>query len=478
MPSADPPRSTRPRFAWRAETTSAPALLLQNSLFPVPRFIVTLVCCCAALATVPTAAQTEPDYERAPIHYSATTPNDAVTRLQARLKSGTVKLIGNEQAMLRTVLGELGVFPDTQTLVFSRTSFQRTRIRPDQPRALYFSDSVYVGWVPGGLVEVTAIDPQLGPVFYSLALPNARRSSPTINRAPDCLRCHGGTFVREIPGLFVRSVFPDAAGDPLLRHGTQVVDDETPFGQRWGGWYVTGYRGATPHRGNTVGSEIGDRLVFTPATSRPDELGAFFDATPYLKATSDMAALLVCEHQMAVQNSITHAAFAFRHIIAYQHGLQQAFKEPQTDEPAYDSVRSVLAGAVQEVVDRLLFYNAAVLPDGIVGDPAFRSALQRLAPRTQSGFALTDLQLTGRLFAQRCSYMIYSESFRELPLRLKQAILERLDAALVSRDPADRYSYLPADEKSRIREILMETHADARTHWSASRASIPGSIAL
>ena len=93
MPSADPPRSTRPRFARRGETTSAPARLLQNFLFHVPRFIVTLVCCCAALAPVPIAAQTEPDYERAPIHYSATTPNDAVTRLQARLKNGTVKLI-------------------------------------------------------------------------------------------------------------------------------------------------------------------------------------------------------------------------------------------------------------------------------------------------------------------------------------------------------------------------------------------------
>jgi len=173
-------------------------------------------------------------------------------------------------------------------------------------------------------------------------------------REPDCLRCHGGTFVREIPGLFVRSVFPDAAGDPLLRHGTQVVDDETPFDQTLG--RLVCHR--LPRR--DPASRQHGRL----RSRRPPRLHAlhlpagrtrcFFDATPYLKATSDMAALLVCEHRMAVQNSFTHAAFAVRRIIAYQHGLQQAFKEPQTDEPAYDSVRSVFAGAVQAVVDRLL----------------------------------------------------------------------------------------------------------------------------
>ena len=170
----------------------------------------------AALLPAPAGAQSEPDYERAPIRYSTATPDNAVTRLQARLAIGDLKLAGSELNQLRTILGELGVSPASQTLVFSRTSFQRTRIRPDHPRALYFSDSVYVGWVPGGLVEIIAIDPQLGPVFYSLALPGTRAAAPAIIRDQDCLRCHGGAFVREIPGLFVRSLFVDAAGDPQI----------------------------------------------------------------------------------------------------------------------------------------------------------------------------------------------------------------------------------------------------------------------
>ena len=410
-------------------------------------------------------AQSAPDYEHAPVSYSATVPRDAIMRLKLRLAKGDVALAGGELQMVQILLTELGVSADTQTLVFSRTSFQRSRIRPDQPRALYFSDSVYVGWVPGGLVEVTAIDPQLGPVFYTMELPGGRRGAPKIERDADCLRCHGGAFVREIPGVFVRSVFPDTNGDPLLRHGTQLVDDETPFEQRWGGWYVTGYRGATAHRGNAFAFEKGDQLVFAPALKRPDELSAFFDTTAYLKPTSDVVALLVFEHQMAVQNSLTHAGFAVRRMTTYQHGLQKTFKEPETDEPVYDSVKSVFASSAQDVVDRLLFRHAAPLPSGVTGHPDFVMNFARGAPRSAVGHALKDLQLSGRLFAQRCSYLIYSESFRALPATLKVRILDRLDSALRSRDPKDRYAYLPSDEKQRIRDILIETHPDAKARW-------------
>jgi hypothetical protein len=455
-----------PLFAERKQECTNPALLFE--FFPpsmlrhrIFAFVASMVC----LGSVLLRSQSAPGYEHPPVNYSATTPRDGIMRLKLRLAKGDVALAGGELQMVQTLLTELGVSADTQTLVFSRTSFQRSRIRPDQPRALYFSDSFYVGWVPGGLVEVTAIDPQLGPVFYTMELPGGRRGAPKIERDADCLRCHGGAFVREIPGVFVRSVFPDANGDPLLRHGTQLVDDETPFEQRWGGWYVTGYRGATAHRGNAFAFEKGDQLVFAPALKRPAELSAFFDTTAYLKPTSDVVALLVSEHQMAVQNSLTHAGFAARRMTTYQHGLQKTFMEPETDEPVYDSVKSVFASSAQDVVDRLLFLHAAPLPSGITGHPNFVKNFARGAPRSAGGHALKDLQLGERLFAQRCSYLIYSESFRALPETLKVRILDRLDSALRSRDPKDRYAYLPSDEKQRIRDILIETHPDAKARW-------------
>ena len=141
-------------------------------------------------------------------------------------------------------------------------------------------------------------------------------------------------------------------------------------------------------------------------------------------------------------------------------------------------LRHTLGGYCQESEVRyaaLLEESGTTCADA--GDPAFRSALQRHAPRTRSGLALTDLQLDGRLFAQRCSYLIYSEAFRELPVRLKHAILDRLDLALLSRDPTDRYAYLPADERARIREILIETHPDAGARWTKPATSAGGTDA-
>ena len=403
-------------------------------------------------------AQGEPDYEQPPVRYSATKPNDAIARLQQKIASGELAFAGGGREVLRTLLQTLEVPVESQLLVFSRTSLQRGRIRPERPRALYFSDSMYIGWVPGGLIEIAAIDPQLGPVFYSFAISRAAGGgAPDIQRDSDCLRCHGGTFVRDIPGVFARSVFPDANGEPLLRHGTLVVDDETPFAQRWGGWYVTGYHGTEPHRGNSRGSEVGEQLVFESEKARPDELSAYFETGDYLRATSDVVALLVFEHQLTMQNALTRAGMTCRKMIKYQHGLQKAFKEPLTDEPAYDSVKSVFASAVQDVVDRLLFRNAAPLPDGVKGDQAFQETFRRGGSPGPAGHSLRDLQLRDRLFEHRCSYMIHSESFRALPEILKVRVMDRLRAALQSRDPKDRYAYLPAEEKTRILEILTAT---------------------
>lgn len=416
-------------------------------------------------------AQSAPDYEQPPVSYSASQPNDAITRLQQRFAAGELAFAGSDRDILHAMLRELNVPIESQVLVFSKTSLQRGRIRPARPRALYFSDSVYVGWVPGGLIEIAAIDPQLGPVFYSFD-PRAAGGEPRgFVRDLDCLRCHGGTFVRGIPGVFARSLVPAASGEPLLRHGSEIVVDETPFAKRWGGWYVTGYTGAEDHQGNAFGAEIDDRLAFTLSPKRPMELSEFFDTSDYLAATSDVVALLVFEHQMDMQNSLTRAALNCRKMLAYQHSLQTHFNEPLTDEPAYDSVKSVFASSVEDVVDHLLFRDAAPLPAGVVGAEAFRRTFTESAPRSRAGHSLKDLQLRERIFAQRCSYLIYSETFRALPPQMKSRILERLGAVLGGDDPQGRYAYLETGEKQRIYEILSETHPDAKAQWRARTVS-------
>lgn len=422
----------------------------------------------SVLLAVHTHAQSVPDYEQPPIAYSKTPPQDSVTRLLARIAAKEVTLGGSDQEIVGAVLRELKVPVESQVVVYSRTSLQSGLIRPNHPRAIYFSDSTYVGWVPGGLVEIADIDPALGPVFYSLDPQDAREGRRTLERETSCLRCHGGTFVRDIPGVFARSLFTSATGEPLLRHGSEIVDDTTPFDRRWGGWYVTGYFGETPHRGNVFSSERDDQLVFTPSTTRPTELSEFFDTSRYLAGTSDVVALLVLEHQMAMQNSLTRAGHRSRRMLVYQQALQKAAKEPQTDEPTYDSVKSVFASATEDVLDHLLFRGAAPVPEEVKGTPAFRKVFKADARRSQGGDALKDLSLQTRLFANRCSFLIYSPSFTALPVPLKNRILDRLHAVLNGDDPKGRYAYLETDEKRRILEILVETHPEARLRFQRS----------
>src|SRR5262249_3554922 len=161
-----------------------------------------------------------------------TTPAaDPVARLQERIDRGEVKLTYDEDAQgyLRAVLGALGVAPETQALVFSKTSFQHTRIGPRAPRAVYFGDDVYVGCVRGGdVLEVSAVDPKLGATFYLLDQQPSEK--PKFVRQTDaCLQCHISGKTQEVPGHLVRSVFPDKRGFPVFGAGSFVTDHTRPL---------------------------------------------------------------------------------------------------------------------------------------------------------------------------------------------------------------------------------------------------------
>jgi hypothetical protein len=108
--------------------------------------------------------------------------------LQKRIEKGEVKLpFDPEHGFLTALLSELKVDTNSQMLVFSKTSFQRDRISPTRPRALYFNDEVYIGYVHGSpLMEITSVDPKLGAVFYTVA--QQRDSIPKFTRTDQCPR--------------------------------------------------------------------------------------------------------------------------------------------------------------------------------------------------------------------------------------------------------------------------------------------------
>lgn len=379
-----------------------------------------------------------PDYELPPVRYSQAKPDDAVARLQRRIDAGELRFTQTGRELLLAALEALHIPVESQTFVFSKTSLQKELISPQTPRALYFSENVYVGWVPGGLIEVAAIDPRLGPVFYHFKASDPAGVPKRFERDPNCMLCHGYFFIRDIPSLLALTVNPDPQGALLPRSDFDLVDDATRIERRWGGWYVTGYTGGPNHRGNGFGSGEGKKAAVPANMKRPTELSEFFDTSRYPAATSDALNLLILEHQIGMYNTLTRVG-------------QQA--------------RLGQDAAAAEIVDRLLFRRAAPLPAGVQQNAAFVKAFQAGAPRSAAGDTLKDLQLDGRLFRNRCSYLIYSEAFSALPAKLKSEIYALLFEALRSPDPAHRYAYLEPAEKQRILAILQETHTEARQHF-------------
>ena len=141
------------------------------------------------------------------VGYATHQATDPVERLNQRIARGEVKLeFDDKQGYLRSVLQVLRVPVQSQVLVFSKTSFQATRISLLKPRALYFNDSTAVGFVrDSDVLEFASVDPKLGPVFYTLD--QEKTDKPRFaRRDTSCLQCHDAGATLGVPGLMIRSV--------------------------------------------------------------------------------------------------------------------------------------------------------------------------------------------------------------------------------------------------------------------------------
>jgi hypothetical protein len=406
-------------------------------------------------ACLPLSSQSIPDYELEPIRYSESTPSNAVTRLEREFQSGALPAIASDRDLLRRCLDTLKVPPESQVLVFSKTSLQRRRISPETPRALYFSDDAYVGWVPGGIMELAITDPHLGLVFYQVD-PRATNPSQAVTRDPDCLSCHASSQTRNWPGLMVRSVVPDSEGEPISSAGSHLISHESPFEARWGGWYVTGRHGNARHQGNVMARNSRQPQLDTERGANQTNLASLFDTDRYLQPESDIIALLVLEHQVEMHNRLSTGGLRVRRWMHYQQQLQRELGEPVSAQPAGTALR-VLESEARRIVEYLLFVNEAPLPEGLQGNSNFLNAFRANRKADPAGRSLKDLHLHGRLFTHRCSYMIHSLAFASLPGELQTRVFRELDRVLSAPETPAPFQHLEAAERHTIREILLAT---------------------
>jgi len=382
-------------------------------------------------------------FDSPPHNYSSRTPRDRFTQKLDYLANDLSLDRSSEKAFVISFLKALEVPASSQMLVFSTTSFQSRLISPSNPRAIYFNEDIYVGYVPGGRLEVIALDPDLGAIFYIFDIPK-EKDVIRFERSDRCMNCHVNEDTGFVPGLVIRSVVPGPGGGSLDAFRIAQSGHGIPFSERFGGWHVTGKNNITNHWGNLTGRFVAG--VLNKITNAP---GQRFDFNEYPVATSDLLPHLLHEHQVGFVNRVVEAAYRARTILSLNNGQFTDAQSAELDDQA-------------RIVTRyLLFADEVPLPSGgIEPDPAYKSDFLVHRRATSDGTSLKDLDLTTRLFKYRCSYMIYSPIFAALSEILKMRIYDKLNAALNDNANDKDYSYLEPGEKESIRRILKETLKD------------------
>ena len=372
---------------------------------------------------------------------TAASAANPIEKLQERINSGAVFLEYKQpRGYLDSLLDALDISPLTQTLVFSKTSAQFRLISPRSPRALYFNDDVYVGWVRGGpFLEISTADPVHGASFYTLN--QSPKSPPSIQRdRGQCLQCHETGRTLQVPGHLTRSVRPTPDGQPAFRHGTTDIDQRTPIAERFGGWYVTG--DDFEHVGNQVLPDADE-----PEVTEPIDLSTIINVNAYLTTGSDVVAHLLLAHQTQTHNHITRAALEARKAITYRNEMTGRFGDAYPELTA--SVKRRIEGPAEDLLEYLLFAEEAELPGPIGETSPLVEAFSRRGP-------LYRLDLKTRLLRTPISYLILTDTFDALPAETLGYLRSRLQVILSGEDTTGKFGHLTPADRATIRQLLEE----------------------
>jgi hypothetical protein len=389
------------------------------------------------------------------IQYSTRPTRDAIVRLNESIEKGTVTLAFDAppRGYLASVLQALDIPASSQTLVFSENSLQGPHISKATPRAIYFNDTVAIGWAKGATtIEATALDATQGVHFYSMG--QAKLAKPQFTRRnADCLQCHVLPQTHGVPGVLTMSVLPLSDNKNEYAQGWSM-DHRTPIEDRWGGWYVTGAQVPAQHLGNVPVLHVPRSYVRADVAPKLTTGSEAFDATAYLTPHSDVVALMVLNHQLHIANLLTRLGWQSR--IAAHGASKTGALPPHVRETAH------------ELADYILFGDEAPLPAPVRGVSAFAKEFPSKGPRDSKGRSLRELDLTRRLLRYPCSYMIYTEAFDALPPAAKGIVFERMWQVLSGAATDWDYSKLTPADRRAIVEILGDTKVGLPDYFKAT----------
>ena len=395
------------------------------------------------------------------IGYFTKTPTNKVERLHTAIMAGKSPLTYDAKfGYLPSLLRTLGINISTQSMVFSKTSLQIAHISPSNPRALYFSDDIYIGYIPGSdIVEISVADPVLGAVFYTFK--NRGSGAPAFNRQTyECLQCHDGALTSGVPGHTVRSVHPYPDGQVDFSSGTHIISDASPHSERFGGWWVTGKHLALNHEGNSFVRGSGGMDNPLRANRTPEKLPAgIINLKDYMAGTSDVVAQLILQHQTVVHNRITAVTYGTTLALADDASIGESLGNKSGE--LLGSTVSRIRHSCESLLEVMFFVDEAPFPAPIDGDKRTMLDFVKQGPRDANQQTLRQLDLRTRLFRYRLSFLVHSAGFKQLPIQARSYCWIRIKAALAN--PNDRLTTkLDPSERKTIHEILQATELEYR----------------
>jgi len=418
----------------------------------IKRVVVTAVCALSVFsgALMTPGAGFSGNAAVSPAGEVASIPLDDVAALAEALKAGAKPLTFSPTSLgyVPDLLQRLSIAEDSQVLVFSRTSLQQGSVSPASPRAIYFNDTVSVGYIPGArLIELWAVGRDGMVRFYTLDNQPAAGSAG-LAEDETCRFCHAARNPAA-PGPMMLSVSTQANGT-VLSYGRQT-DGRTPIAERWGGWYVTGGHGSMRHRGNVIAEAASPAAA--GAGQNLSALDGRFNRAQYSRPTSDIVALLTLEHATGFLNYA---------------GAIQALATVAYDPAQMDKV-------VEDLADYMLGVDTAVLSGSVTGVSGFSERFEAQGSRDGKGRSLREFDLQTRLFRYPLSYMIYTPAFDGLPPDAKTRLYRRLADVLSGRDRSPKYRSLPEADRVAAFDILAATKPGLPTFWQrdVSAAALP-----
>ncbi|HSG69246.1 MAG TPA: hypothetical protein VLA12_02465 [Planctomycetaceae bacterium] len=368
-----------------------------------------------------------------PVDYESVQTSDAFAKWREQIETDQGKLTADESgSYLGTLLKTFNISPHSQLLVFSKTSLNVPLISPENPRAIYFNDELYVGWVPGAAAfELMSFDPRKGSMFYTLS--QEGDAVPRLQREHRCLTCHLSGMTRGVPGPMLRSLKTAAGGKP--HSGYSGITHASDYFKRWGGWYVTGAPAGFHHSGNIFGVErIEEHRLQPDLHGQYDTLDSFFDVTKHIVPTSDVLPHLVLDHQVEAQNLIVR--------VHHEHLYRKR------------------SDAEERLVRYLLLLDEPAFPVPITGNQQYAEWYESQGPQDEQGRSLREFDLETRLFKYRCSPLVVSPLFASLPEEPRRRIAGRIEEVLSGKSP--EANAIPIEQRTETLELLRKLSPDFR----------------